>query len=116
MQNDKGSDIVNQAIIAWIKRIIILFFMFLTVTGSLDAQPKSFKKAEQIQKQRDRKERKLYEKQRKATLKHRYEIQTEQVQKRMKLSKQKAVEYNKQKRSNFIREFFDKQKKKRKRR
>ena len=59
------------------------------------------------------KEKKEYEQRRQAALKHRKDIQTKEVQARMKETKQRSDHYNKGKKEPFYKNLFNRKKKKR---
>lgn len=78
----------------------------------MEGQPGTMKKIERLEARKARKEKKDYEKRRKAAVKHRYSIQTKEVQERMKLSKKKADNFNKRKKDPFFKELLRKKRKK----
>jgi len=69
---------------------------------------RAIKKSEKAEERQD----KNYDKSRKEALKHRYDIQTREVQERMKKSKKRADRYNKSKREPFYKDLFNKKKRK----
>ena len=76
----------------------------------LQAQTKKVKQAERRHEQLEKKEKILYEKKRKATLKHRNDIQTRKVQDRMKQTKKRSDTYNKGKKEPFYKNLFNRNK------
>jgi hypothetical protein len=92
-------------------KIAILFLLVLPAL-TLQGQARTQKKIERREVQLDRKERKDYEKRRKEALKHRYSIQSPEVQARMKESKKKADSYNRKKKEPFFERLFKKKRKK----
>ena len=104
----------NNRLIALYKyavKILILFLVLLPVLP-LRGQPRTERRVERREASLERKERKDYEKRRKEALKHRYSIQTKEVQERMKESRKKAERFNKSKREPFFRTLFQKKRKK----
>lgn len=69
---------------------------------------KAIKKQERVEKSL----KKDFEKSRKKTLKHRYNIQTPEVQERMKNSKKKVEQYHKQKNKTTFKDIFKGKKRK----
>ena len=103
-------DIGFNRLIALLKygvKILLLFLILLPVLPA-QGQPRTQRKIERREAALDRKERKEYEKRRKAALKHRYSIQSEEVQERMKESKKKADKFNKGKKEPFYKKLFQK--------
>ena len=92
-------------------KIAILFLFFLS-TLPMEGQPRTEKRIERLEAKKARKERKDYEKRRKATVKHRYDIQTKEVRERMKESRKKAEKFNKSSREPFCKKLFSKKRKK----
>ena len=78
----------------------------------MEGQPGTEKKIERLEARKLRKEKKDYERRRKTAVKHRYSIQTKEVQKRMKESKKKADNFNKSNKDSFFKELFTKNRKK----
>ena len=91
---------------------IALLFLFLLPALPMEGQPGTEKKIERLEVRKLQKEKKEYEKRRKAAVKHRYSIQTKEVQERMKESKKKADNFNKSKKEPFFEELFKKKRKK----
>ena len=72
------------------------------------------RKVIRTQERKARQEDTGYDKKRKKVLKHRFDIQTKEVQERMKLSEKKSRQYNKPRRDPFYKTLFtDKRRKKR---
>jgi hypothetical protein len=97
----------------YLRKFLIFILFSLFVTAPLQSQ--SSKAAHAIKKQ-ERAEKTLerdYEKSRKAALKHRYKIQTPEVQERMKASQKKVDQFHKQKNKPVLKDLF-KRKKRRK--
>jgi len=100
----------------FLMRGFLLAFLILLASGSLHGQTRSVKKAIRQSEQQEKKEKKDYDRRRKAALKHRYSIQSKEVQERMKESKKKADRFNKGSKEPFYRGLFKKKKKKRRKR
>jgi uncharacterized protein YlxW (UPF0749 family) len=100
----------------FLTKVFLLAFLLLQPLISLQSQTRKVKKAERRQEQLERKEKKEYEKRRKAVLKQRYDIQTKEVQDRMKATRKRSEQYNKGKKEPFYKDLFHRKKKKRKRR
>ena len=81
---------------------IAILFLFLLPALPMEGQPRKEKRIERLEAKKARKERKDYEKRRKATVKHRYDIQTKEVRERMKESRKKAEKFNKSSREPFF--------------
>ena len=94
---------------------IIILFLLLSVYP-LQAQTRKVRQAERRQEQFDKQEKKEYEKRRKATLKHRYNIQTKEVRERMKQTEMRSAKYGRKKKDPFYKDLFNKKKKRKKRR
>jgi hypothetical protein len=96
-------------------KILILFLVLLPVLP-VRGQPRSARRTERKIERREasleRKERRDYEKRRREALKHRYSIQTKEVQERMKESRKKAERFNRSKREPFFRALLQKMRKK----
>jgi uncharacterized protein YlxW (UPF0749 family) len=97
-------------------RVFLLAFLVLQPLVSAQSQTRKVKKAERRQEQLERKEKREYEKRRKAVLKQRYDIQTREVQDRMKATRRRSEQYNKGEKEPFYKNLFNRKKKKRKRR
>jgi hypothetical protein len=110
---DKNGAKINKLFLI---RVFLLAFLLLQPVVSLQSQTKKVKKAERRQEQLKQKEKRDYEKRRKAVLKHRQDIQTKEVQERMKATRKKSEQYNKGKKEPFYKDLFNRKKKKRKRR
>ena len=91
---------------------IAILFLFLLPPLPMEGQPRTVKRVERLEAKKARKERKDYEKRRKATVKHRYDIQTKEVKERMKESRKKAEKFNKSSREPFLKKLFSKKRKK----
>jgi hypothetical protein len=65
------------------------------------------------QEKNEKNQKKDYEKSRKEALKHRYKIQTPEVQERMKSSREKVNKYHKNKNKPVIKDIFKRKKRKR---
>ena len=110
---DKNGTKINKLFLI---RIFLLLFLMLQPVATLQAQTKRVKQAERRQEQLKQKEKRLYEKKRKAALKHRQDIQTREVQDRMKETKKRSDQYNKGKKEPFYKDLFNRKKKRKKRR
>ncbi len=96
---------------------IFFLFLFLQLTfAPIQAQTRKIRQAERKQEQINKKEKKEYEKRRKATLRHRYEIQTAEVRKRMKQTEMRSRKYGRKKKDPFLKNLFNRKKKRKKQR
>lgn len=89
------------------KRLLLLLIVLIIPVALFAQRPsrkvrKAVAKTEKVEQNRDR----AYEKARKKELKHRYEIQTKEVQERMKQSKKEAKQNNKRKKEPFLKRLF----------
>lgn len=94
---------------------IIILLLLLSVYP-LQAQTRKVRQAERKQEQLVKQDKKEYEKRRKATLKHRYNIQTKEVRERMKQTEMRSAKYGRKKKDPFYKNLFNKKKKRKKRR
>ena len=94
---------------------ITILFLLLSVYP-LQAQTRKVRQAERKQEQLDKQYKKEYEKRRKATLKHRYNIQTKEVRERMKQTEMRSAKYGRKKKDPFYKDLFNRKKKRKKRR
>jgi hypothetical protein len=92
-------------------KLVLQFLLILTIPlySQTGKAGKAIKKQERVEKSAI----KDYEKTRKKTLKHRYNIQTPEVQERMKSSKNKVDQYHKQKNKPAFKDIFKRKKRKR---
>ena len=98
-----------------IKLFLRFFFVFLFIQFSctlVQAQSGEVKRAERRQEQLINKEKKAYDKRRKATLKHRYEIQTREVRDRMKETEERSRRYGRKQKEPFYKNICNKKKRK----
>jgi hypothetical protein len=97
----------------YLKRFLALLLVSLFLAVPLQSQTgkagRAIKKQEKAEKSLD----KDYQKSRKAALKHRFKIQTPEVQERMKASRKKVDQYYRQKNKPVFKDLF-KRKKRRK--
>jgi hypothetical protein len=110
-------DMANKRLMGLLKnglKILILLLILLSASPTM-GQPKTQRKIQRMVEMQERKERKEYEKRRKEAVKHRYSIQSEEVQERMKESWKKADRFNKGKREPFYKKWCKKNKRNRKR-
>ena len=110
---DKNGAKINKLFLI---RIFLFLFLLLQPLASLQAQTKKVRQAERRQEQLKKKEKKEYEQRRQEALKHRHDIQTKEVQERMKETKKRSDHYNKGKKEPFYKDLFNRKKKRRKRR
>jgi len=110
---DKNGAKINKLFLI---RIYLFMFLLLQPVAFLQAQTKKVRQAERRQEQLKQREKKEYEKKRKATLKHRHDIQTKEVQERMKETKKRSDHYNQGKKEPFYKDLFNRKKKRKKRR
>ncbi len=98
-----------------IKLFLRFCFLFVFLQYSIapaQAQSRKVKQSERNYEKVRKQEKKDYEKRRKATLKHRYEIQTKEVQARMKATEQRSRKYGRKQRDPFYKDLFKRKKKK----
>ena len=90
--------------------LFIVMILFISQGCFHQRKSRTVIKAENRAEQVDIKREKAYEKERKDGLKHQYEIQTKEVQERMKQSRNNAEKYNRQmrKREPFFKRLFRK--------
>lgn len=84
----------------------------LLPAGNGYAQSRHVRKVISKQEKQAEQEDQDYQKRRKKVLKHRYDIQTKDVQERIKLSEKKSKQYNKSKEEPFFSNLFDKKRRK----
>ena len=92
-------------------RLFFMLMILFILQGCFhQRKSRTVRKAENRIEQADSKREKAYEKERKDGLKHQYEIQTKEVQERMKQSRKNAEKYNRQmrKRESFFKRLFRK--------
>ncbi len=92
-------------------RLLFLMMILFILQGCFhQRKSRTVIKAENRVEQADSKREKAYEKERKDGLKHQYEIQTKEVQDRMKQSRKNAEKFNRQmrKREPFFKRLFKK--------
>ena len=100
-----------------IKKLILGLLIISTPVFPVYSQSRKVRKAIKKSEKAEENTEKTYSQGRKEALKHRYEIQYKEVQKRMKASEKKAGKYYKNNREPFYKEIFTrKRKQKRKRR
>jgi hypothetical protein len=95
---DKNGTKINKLFLI---RSFLFLFLLLQPLDFLQAQTRKVRQAEKRQEQMKQKEKKEYEKRRKETLKHREDIQTREVQERMKETKKRSDHYNQGKKEPF---------------
>jgi len=95
-----------------LKKLIIALQCLLIVTIPLYSQTGQARKAIKKQEKVEKSLKKDFEKSRKKALKHRYEIQTPEVQERMKNSRKKVDQYHKQKNKKAFKDIFNRKKRK----
>ena len=98
----------------FLRQLIIILFLQLAVTG-LQAQPREVKQAEKRYEWLLKQEKKAYDDKRKATLKHRYEIQSKDVQARMKETEKRSKQYGRKQKESWFKNIFKNKKYKQKR-
>lgn len=87
--------------------------LFLTFSFTpVQAQSRKVKQAERRYEKIRRQEQRDYDKRRKATLKHRYKIQTKEVQERMKETEKRSRKYGRKQKEPFYKDIFHKRKRK----
>ena len=94
-----------------IKLFLKFFFVFLFLQFSytlVQAQSREVRQSERRYEQQLNQEKKAYEKRRKATLKHRNEIQTQAVRDRMKETEKRSRRYGRKQKQPFCKIFCNK--------
>jgi hypothetical protein len=95
-----------------IKEAVICILVILLPANNVDAQSRHVRKVISKQEKKAEQEDEDYQKRRKDVLKHRHDIQTKDVQERMKLSEKKSRLYNKSKEEPFLSNLFSKKRRK----
>jgi len=95
-----------------IKELAICFLVLLLPASHGYAQSRMVRKAISSQDKKAEQQEEDYQKKRKAVLRHRFDIQTKEVQKRMKLAKKKSRQYNKSREEKPFSNLFDNKRKK----
>lgn len=97
--------------------LLVLQLLFMLIPCRLQAQSQSRKvrQAERRSEKLQEREKKDYEKRRKETLKHRYEIQSPEVQQRMKETEKRSRLYGRKQKEPFYKKIFNRKGKRRKR-
>jgi hypothetical protein len=93
------------------------FFLVVILSVSspyLSAQSKEVRKSERRYERLLKREKKAYEKQRKAVLEHRMEIQTEAVQQRMKETARRSSKYGRIRKDPWYKRWFNPKKRRKK--
>ena len=88
-----------------------MYLFFQCSFVSVQAQSRKVKQAERKYEQQLKQEKKDYDKRRKATIKHRYEIQTRDVQERMKNTEKRSRKFGRKQKDPFYKNIFSKKKK-----
>ena len=97
-------------------RGLFLFLFLQLIFTAVHAQSRKVQKAERKYEQLLEREKKEYDKKRKATIKHRYEIQSKYVQERMKETEKRSEKYGRKQKDPWYKSIFNKKKKRKKRR
>ena len=95
--------------------LIFQLLLLLIPCRSVQAQSKKVKQAERRYEKELEHEKKEYDKRRKETLKHRFEIQTPEVQQRMKETEKRSRLYGRKQKEPFYKKIFNRKGKKRRR-
>lgn len=98
-----------------IKKLILGILIFSIPVFPVYSQSRKVKKAIRKSEKAEENTQRTYDKGRDDALKHRYDIQSKEVKKRMKESKKKADQYYKSNREPFYKELFNRKKKQKKR-
>ena len=93
-------------------RFLFLYLFFQCSFATVQAQSRKVKQAERKYEQQLKQEKKDYDNRRKATIKHRYEIQSKDVQERMKNTEERSRKYGRKQKEPFWKNIFKKKKKK----
>jgi len=96
----------------YIRKFLFLLLLSFIVAAPLQSQTGKAARAIKKQEKSERSLERDYDKSRKAALKHRYKIQTPEVQERMKASRKKVDQYHKQKNKTTIKDLFKRKKRK----
>jgi hypothetical protein len=96
-----------------LRRLLILILISLVISVPLNSQTGKVRHAVKKQARVEKSLKKNYEKSRKATIKHRYKIQTPEVKERMKASREKVDQYHKQKNKPVFKDLFKRKKRRR---
>jgi len=91
-------------------KYITFLIVALLVSSALTAQQKQISKAAKKKEQVERSYKKAYAKARKATIKHRYEIQSKPTQEMMDAADKRARAFNRQNDPAFLERIFKKKK------
>jgi hypothetical protein len=97
----------------YLRRFIVLFLISIIIAAPLQAQRGKAGRAIRKQEKSEKALERDYDKSRKAALKHRFSIQTPEVQERMKASRKKADQHYKQKNKPVFKELFKRKKRRR---
>jgi hypothetical protein len=95
-----------------LKKLILIFQFLLIITIPLYSQTGQARKAIKKQERTEKSVERDYEKSRGKALKHRYKIQTPEVQERMKDSRKKVDQYYKQKNQLVFKDIFKRKRRK----
>jgi hypothetical protein len=98
----------------FLRHLFLILFLQIQLAES-QAQTREVKKAERNYARLLEKEKKDYDKKRKATIKHRYEIQSKDVQARMKQTEKRSQQHGRKQKESWIKNIFKKKKYKAKR-
>ena len=98
-----------------IRKLILGILIFSIPAFPVYSQSRKVRKAIKKSENAEENTERTYDKGRDEALKHRYDIQTKEVQKRMKESKKKADQYNKSNKEPFYKDLFNRKKKNKRR-
>jgi len=98
----------------FLRQLFIILLLQIQFAG-VQAQSREVKKAERNYQRLLEKEKKDYEKRRKATIKHRYAIQSNDVKARMKETERRSQQHGRKQKESCLKKIFKKKKYKQKR-
>ncbi len=98
----------------FLRQFFLILFLQFVCTG-VQAQSRKVKQAERNYEKVLKKEQQAYDKKRKATIKHRYAIQSQDVKERMKETEKRSQKYGRKSKDPWLKNLFNKNKKRKKR-
>ena len=93
----------------FLRQLFIILFLQIQFAG-IQAQSREVKKAERNYARLLEQEKKDYDKRRKATIKHRYKIQSSDVKARMKETEKRSQQHGRKQKESCIKNIFKKKK------
>ena len=98
----------------FLRQLFLILLLQIQFTG-VQAQSREVKKSERNYERLLKQEKKNYDKKRKATIKHRYEIQSSDVKARMKETEKRSQRHGRKQKESWLKNIFKKKKYKQKR-